>query len=242
MKLSELFMDEGINDPYIFKAVFMAGGPGSGKSYVAKELLSGFGLKVVNSDEIFEHLLQQQELDFTMPPEEKGERDVERERAKRMSGVRKRNYLSGRLGLIIDGTAKDYSKIKSVRDRLESIGYDTRMIFVNTNIETALTRNQARYDKEGGRRVPLDIVKQSHADVQENLMRFQQLFGRDNFYIVDNSDNSEVDRTKHMQKTYTSLQRWLSVAPNDSAARAWMASVQSGGTGYPLAHPNILPQ
>ena len=32
-------MEEGVNDPHIFKAVFLAGGPGSGKSFVANKML-----------------------------------------------------------------------------------------------------------------------------------------------------------------------------------------------------------
>jgi hypothetical protein len=28
------YLSEGINDPAIFKAVFLAGGPGSGKSFI----------------------------------------------------------------------------------------------------------------------------------------------------------------------------------------------------------------
>jgi len=34
MKSFYSFLEEGVNDPAIFKAVFMAGGPGSGKSFV----------------------------------------------------------------------------------------------------------------------------------------------------------------------------------------------------------------
>ena len=44
MKINEVIsipLDEGPNDPHIFKAVFMAGGPGSGKSYVARKMLAG---------------------------------------------------------------------------------------------------------------------------------------------------------------------------------------------------------
>ena len=51
-------MSEGVNDPHIFKAVFMAGGPCSGKSFVAQKLLGGTGLRPVNSDEVYEYLLK----------------------------------------------------------------------------------------------------------------------------------------------------------------------------------------
>ena len=54
-----LDLDEGVNDPGIFKAIILAGGPGSGKSYVAKGLfgipekinVSKYGLKMVNQDQ-----------------------------------------------------------------------------------------------------------------------------------------------------------------------------------------------
>ena len=46
-------IQEGLYDPNIFKAFFMAGGPGSGKSYVVKKSTGGTGLKIVNSDEAF---------------------------------------------------------------------------------------------------------------------------------------------------------------------------------------------
>ena len=50
-------IQEGVNDPGIFKAFFTAGGPGSGKSYVASRAgvgrFSPYGLKVVNSDNQF---------------------------------------------------------------------------------------------------------------------------------------------------------------------------------------------
>ena len=56
------FIDEGVNDPAIFKAIFLAGGPGSGKSFiVGKTGLTSMGYKVVNSDDAFEVSLKKQE-------------------------------------------------------------------------------------------------------------------------------------------------------------------------------------
>ena len=46
-------LQEGLYDPNIFKAFFLAGGPGSGKSRVSARALSGMGLKVINSDTAF---------------------------------------------------------------------------------------------------------------------------------------------------------------------------------------------
>jgi len=53
------FIEEGVNDPSIFKAVFLAGGPGSGKSFiVGKTALTALGFKVINSDISFENALK----------------------------------------------------------------------------------------------------------------------------------------------------------------------------------------
>ena len=67
-------LQEGLYDPNIFKAFFLAGGPGSGKSYVVKKSTGGTGLKIVNSDDIFEKYLKQAKLDFKMQSSQSGEK------------------------------------------------------------------------------------------------------------------------------------------------------------------------
>ena len=50
MKDFKDFLIEGVYDKHIFKAFWLAGGPGSGKSWVAARTLEGSGMKVINSD------------------------------------------------------------------------------------------------------------------------------------------------------------------------------------------------
>ena len=178
-------LQEGLQDPNIFKAFFLAGGPGSGKSYVVRKTTGGTGLKVVNSDDAFEKLLKDANLSLKMPPEEEAPRDVVRQRAKAITKARKANYIEGRIGLIIDGTGKDYEKIASQSKDLRQLGYDTHMIFVNTSLDTALQRNAER-----ARSVPESIVVKSWNDVQSNIGKFSQHF-RENFVVVDNNDAGE---------------------------------------------------
>ena len=178
-------LQEGLNDPNIFKAFFLAGGPGSGKSYVVRKTTGGTGLKVVNSDEAFEKLLKDANLSLKMPPEEKAPREVQRKRAKALTKSRRDNYVEGRIGLIIDGTGKDYEKIASQSKDLRQLGYDTHMIFVNTSLDTALQRNADR-----PRSVPDSIVVKSWNEVQSNIGSFSQHF-RENFIVVDNNDAGE---------------------------------------------------
>ena len=178
-------LQEGLQDPNIFKAFFLAGGPGSGKSYVVRKTTGGTGLKVVNSDDAFEKLLRDANLSLKMPPEEKAPREVQRKRAKALTKSRRDNYVEGRIGLIIDGTGKDYNKIASQSKDLRQLGYDTHMIFVNTSLDTALQRNAER-----ARSVPESIVVKSWNDVQSNIGAFSQHF-RENFIVVDNNDAGE---------------------------------------------------
>ena len=178
-------LQEGLNDPNIFKAFFLAGGPGSGKSYVVRKTTGGTGLKIVNSDDAFERYLKQAGLSQKMPESEKEPRDIERARAKRVTKARQEGYLEGRLGLIIDGTGKDFDKIAKQSNDLKQLGYDTHMIFVNTSLDTALERNAKR-----DRSVPESIAVKSWKDVQSNIGKFSQHF-RQNFVVVDNNDSEE---------------------------------------------------
>ena len=189
MKSFNEFMIEGMYDPSIFKAIFLAGGPGSGKSYVAGKATGGLGMKVVNSDDIYELKLKSSGLgmDFTKFDEKDFEKSqIIRDKAKKLTKMRMRQWVDGRLGMIIDGTGKDFDKIKSASEGLRGLGYDTLMIFVNTSLDVALQRNQMR-----PRTLPDKIVKTSWEDVQKNLGKFQSYFGNKNFIIVDNNDASE---------------------------------------------------
>ena len=179
-------LQEGLYDPNIFKAFFMAGGPGSGKSYVVRKSTGGTGLKIVNSDEAFERLLKQAGLSLKMPDDELIPRDKVRDKAKAITAKRKENYIEGRLGLVIDGTGKDYGKITKQASDLKQIGYDVYMIFVNTSLDVALENNQKR-----ARTLKDSIVKDSWNAVQNNMGKFQRYFGGANFIIVD---NNEVDK------------------------------------------------
>ena len=178
-------LQEGVYDPNILKAFFLAGGPGSGKSYVVKRTTGGLGMKILNSDDHFERLLKDAGLDSKMPPEEKQPRDVARDRAKEITKRQRDNYVDGRLGLIIDGTGKNYDKIAYQARELEDMGYDTHMIFVNTSLDVALQRN-----KERDRSVPEPLAVKSWNAVQRNIGKFSNFF-KGNFIIIDNNNKDE---------------------------------------------------
>ena len=207
------FLDEGVFDPSIFKAIFLAGGPGSGKSYIAGKTTVGMGLKLVNSDETLERLLKKHNvpLDFTtMSPDQTAKKDMLRTRAKELTfGQMKVKafkgkgaldlYIAGRLGLVIDGTGKDFDDIHRQASYLKKMGYDTYMIFVNTSEQVAQQRNLER-----PRKLRPEIVKKFWLDVQQNIGKVQAYFRPSNFIVVDNNKAGE-DVFKQVSKRIRKL-------------------------------------
>ena len=208
-------LQEGLYDPNIFKAFFMAGGPGSGKSYVVKKSTGGTGLKIVNSDDAFEKMLKQAGLSLKMPDDELIPRDKIRDKAKALTDKRRRNYVEGRLGLVIDGTGKDYNKITTQAADLKQIGYDVYMIFVNTSLDVALENNKRR-----ARTLKDSMVKDLWNQVQNNMGKFQRYFGGTNFIIVD---NNEVDKDgKLFDSCFKRVKALLSNKVNNRVAQRWI--------------------
>jgi AAA domain len=202
--LNPSILNEGVDDPGILKCVFLAGGPGSGKSRVAGDLFgiqkitsfSAAGYKLINSDTAFEYELKKSGIN----PKDLGKIEKknpelwkhitedpngEREKGKKITQALKSFYEEGRLGMIVDGTGDDTAKIKRQKERAESLGYDTYMVFVNTSLEVAQERNEKR-----DRVLPRDLVNTIWKECQHNLGAFQSMFGG-NFRIVDNTNDGD---------------------------------------------------
>ena len=214
-KLFAEIITEGVDDPGILKCVFLAGGPGSGKSYVAKEIfgvgkgaldsVSAGGLKIINSDTAFENALKKNGINpkdladiqnndpnfWAFIAGEEG--DSIRNRAKAVTQKQQAFYEAGRLGMIIDGTGDEVLKIRNKKDRAEKLGYDCYMVFVNTSLEVALKRNTER-----SRSLPESLVRDIWSKCQENMGKFQGIFHQ-NFIIVDNTEYHPVSKSVQKQ-------------------------------------------
>ena len=213
------YLEEGLYDPNIFKAFFLAGGPGSGKTFVTRGAFGGTGLRVINSDQAFENALKKNNLSLKMPDSESEARDMLRARAKATSDKTLDLSIKGRLGMVIDGTGRDYDKINLQTSLLKQLGYDCYMIFVNTSLEVALERNRRRE-----RTVPEYITRNSWTKVQSNIGRFQNLFGMENMIIVDNSKDDRELTTIVMSKVDKNVRRLLRNKVKSYTAKRWMAS------------------
>ena len=214
-KLFAELITEGVDDPGILKCIFLAGGPGSGKSYTAKEIfgvgksdmasVSAGGLKVISSDMAFEQALKKNGINpkdlaniekndpnfWAYIAGETG--DSIRNKAKEITQKQQAFYEAGRLGMIIDGTGDEVLKIRNKMDKAEKLGYDCYMVFVNTSLEVAIKRNAER-----SRSLPESLVREVWSKCQENMGKFQGMFGN-NFIIVDNTEYQPINQSVQKQ-------------------------------------------
>jgi shikimate kinase len=221
------FLNEGVDDPAIFKAVFLAGGPGSGKSFiVGRTGLPALGYRVINSDDAFEAGLRKAKMDMTPDNIFSPQGQEIRGRAKRITNLKNLRSMWGRLGLVIDGTGKDTDKVASQMNSLKALGYDCAMIFVNTDLDTALKRNRMR-----ARTLPDAEVEKYWKEVQRNIGKFQQMFGKENFIVADNSEGK--DYKQETLRAYKDIRKFTEKPPKSEKAKKWIEKMRdikkSGG-------------
>ena len=201
-------LKEGVQDANILKAIFLAGGPGSGKSYVVGQSTTPFqGLRIINSDIEFNKILKYEtthirggykasplfgkdpQADTTIAhpfAQMKRHKVARKKTAAKKSGAEK-----GRLGMIIDSTGAKIKKVKEQVNGLTQLGYDCFMIFVDTTLEVSLQRNKERARGGKDRQVPENIVIRDWKLVQRNKMTLKNLVVRGNYIEVQNNDAGE---------------------------------------------------
>ena len=239
MKFTEFKQEllEGVYDPGIFKAFFLAGGAGSGKSYSAEKATGSaagkfqwddtmtrltpgkvgpYGLKVVNSDEQLEYGLMKAKMSSNMKAytdDETTRKELIRAKAKKKTAKREQLWVNGRLGLIIDGTAHDMRKLTLRKKSLEDVGYDTYMIFVNTGIDVAIQQNNAR-----ARKLPDEVVRKTWDEVQGIKDSLANLFPGGFVEIVNNRAGEDTFR-----KAFVEVGKLIKRPPTKPAAKMWIA-------------------
>jgi len=221
---------EGVHDKGIFKAVFLVGGPGSGKDYVLKKTLDGHGLTEINSDKALEHLGGKDSSD---------KKDKVRSRAKDVTEIKQKLAFDGRNGLIINGTGDDYEKIADIKKKLDAIGYESSMIMVNTADDVSANRNVER-GQNGGRAVPENVRKQKWQAVQESRPKLAKLFG-DNYVEFDNSEDLRQSppetvkaKTEEMDEIFKQIQKFIGKPPKNEAAQDWVTGELSKKDTMPI--------
>ena len=217
----EKFIAEGVYDKHIFKAFWLAGGPGSGKSWVAKRTLEGSGMKVINTDKGLERYAKQAGLDLErmdkFTDKEAQLKDYFRAKSKRGTQTQLQLAIDGRLGLILDSTGRNTDRIEDEARAMSHIGYNTFLIFVNTTLEVALKRNQ--YIKRG-RPLPDSLVISNWKQVQANKNKLKNIFGAGNYVEVDNTKDVPYINSQ----VYKAINKLKNQPANSPLAKSWIAN------------------
>ena len=197
MKLTfKQFVSESLEDKGAFKAIFVVGIPGAGKSYTISKLHGTVSPRIINTDRALEFLSKK----FNKPANSETW-SLFRDSALRITSGSLQSYLDGVLPLFIDGTSNNTSNILSRAGILESLGYDVGMVFVTAPLEVAIKRAEERA-KKIGRAVDEDFIRQVHEQAEENKEYFKGKFHF--FKEVNNSEDALTDEV--LNKVFKSVQ------------------------------------
>ena len=224
MKSLKLFL-EGRNDPSIFHAVFMAGAPGAGKSYVSDWMALGpqLGCKVINSDMEFTRYMKEAGLTddkgaVVLDPKTEFQRSVVRTVAKRHTGSKQSHAMIGRLGLVIDGTGANAKKVMGQKKTLEALGYECAMVYVSIPLEDSIESDRKR-GEEGERTIGPELVTQKYKELDKSIPQLKKAFGK-LFFEIDNTVREKTPQI--IRKVETFIKKWSKTMPKNRAAKTWM--------------------
>ena len=185
----------GVVEKAHFKAIFVTGGPGSGKDVVIREAIAESNATELNLVQAFDYLNDKQKLS-------------------EKSNDLKLESIRNRMPLIINGPADDFVRIMRIKEELEELGYESMMVFVDTTDMASRQRNErlARMMLESARQDKWRIA-------QNNKDIFYEKF--DNFQFFDNNgtlDTIEEDITQ----TYLNIGKFLENKDFGETALAWL--------------------
>ena len=107
--------------------------------------------------------------------------------------------------VVVNGIA-NFERIRFIKEDLESAGYQTIMVFVNTSNEVSRQRNEARADK-GGRVINEAVRYTKWKNAQDTLDRYDDLFER---VIVVQNDLDLNQSQEIIQETHHKLVEMVS--------------------------------
>lgn len=234
-------LHEGVFDKHILKAIFTGGGMGSGKSFTAGLLFGksggSFGLKSLSVDEIFEMRAAKVGLDtktaFHVPTKNPdfASKGHEVHDAAWYTMMKQRGHFGrGRLGLLIDGTAKDPAYILRGKKTLEDLGYDCSMVMITTPLDVARERNQAR-----GRSVTDADLKASHDAIRRAGDTYRKKFGK-RYYEIENTGSYDVGSRRFRAEVEPKFHRFamkiLAKPLTNPKGKAWITQQLEGAPAH----------
>lgn len=182
-------------DHGLFKAIFVTGGPGSGKDIIIREAIAESRIVELNFVQARDYLGDKQKLS-------------EKTNDFRREAIRNRGPL------IINGPADDMEKISYIKEELEELGYSTIMVFVNTTDEVSKERNSLLS------RMMMESIRQDKWNKsQRNTKYFTEAF--DEFITFDNTGNLE-SKEQDIHEVYEFTSNFLNSEFSGETAEDWL--------------------
>jgi predicted kinase len=179
----------------LFKAIFVTGGPGSGKDVIIREAIAESRAVELNATQAFDYLADKQKL------------------AEKTSDFR-RESIRNRGPLIINGPADSIDKINHIKEELEELGYSTMMVFVNTTNEISQERNTKL-----SRMMVESIRYDKWSQAQKNKRIFSESF--DDFIQIDNTGSLESIE-EDITNTYININAFIENKSYNDVSLSWL--------------------
>lgn len=202
--MSDVRRGMGINENVnhgLFKAIFICGGPGSGKDVIIRESIGDFAATEVNTTialNVFERVIQERYRDIS------------------------NTILREKKPIVINCNSSDEFKIIEIKEELQNLGYETMFIFVNTTDEVSKQRNLKL------ERVLSESVRREKWEATQNLIeKLKNEF--DIFIEYDNSVNINeatyfelADREQEIHLMKETVDLFFDMPVKNKTASSWL--------------------
>ena len=183
------------NDRGMFKAIFVTGGPGSGKDIIIRECIAESRAIELNTIQAVDYLADKQKL------------------SEKTNDLR-REAIRNRGPLIINGPADDQERILSIKEELEELGYNTMMVFVNTSNEASKQRNErlTKSISESVRQQKWEVAQNNKRWFNEQFTWFKPFDNTGSFDSIEESITS----------TYGYITKFIETKSYNDVAFSWL--------------------
>jgi tRNA uridine 5-carbamoylmethylation protein Kti12 len=190
---------ESIEDKGILKAVFMVAGPGSGKTFIGKQIMGNIEPRIVNTDKFSRDYFGIKKEMWDIFSTETPKSIIVK--SKLMTQEQLALNINSMLPLLIDSTSSNTTSLFKRDGILKSLGYETAMVFVKTSLEVAQRRNKVRLEKgDGG--VPEKFLIDTYEKINEIEDFYRDNFK--NFFVIQNEDDNAFDM--YLNKRFKEIQ------------------------------------
>ena len=188
-------------------AILLAGAPGAGKGSVLKDLdLSG--LKTLNLDDTIAALSKTDGFTLNQKAADAEDRSkfmkAMAAATKKLKGEQIPQTIANKESFILDGTSASKNQTIKLVNELKEAGYEVMMLYVYTDLETSLKRNQERFEKSGGedRSLLPGAVLSTWKGVTQNFKDYQDLFGSNFISVANTGEDETMKDIENILKTY----------------------------------------